>query len=76
MYALFSPVSTVLLGEAGDCSRFTGCLTSGRTVMSGCCCYGIDLSVVSRVLIEVLDLQLAAAHSYLIPHHSLVTDNL
>lgn len=65
----FSPVGTMLLGQAGDWGRFTGRL-------SGCCGYGIDLPVVGGVFIQVLDLQLATSHSYLIPHYSLVTDNL
>ena len=76
MWASFLPVYTVLLGKAGDKGRFTGRLTSGPTVLSGCCGYSIDLSVVGGVFIQVLDLQLATSHSYLIPHYSLVTDNL
>lgn len=74
--ASFSPVCTVLLGQAGDRGSFTGRLTSGPTIHSGCCGYGIDLPVIGGVFIHVLDLQLATSHSYLIPHHSLVTDNL
>lgn len=76
LWASFSPVHTVLLGQAGDWGRFTGRLTSGPTVLSGCCSYGIDLSIVGGVFIQVLDLQLATSHSYLIPHYALVTDNL
>lgn len=76
MCASFSPVYTVLLGEAGDRGRFTGRLTCGPTVVSGCCGYGVDLSVVGGVFIQILDLQMATSHSYLIPHYSLVTDNL
>lgn len=76
MLASFSPVYTVLLGQAGDWGRFTGCLTSGPTILSGCCSYGVYLSIVGGVFIQVLDLQLATSHSYLIPHYALVTDNL
>lgn len=76
MFASFSPVYTVFLGQAGDRSRFTGHLTSGPNILSGCCGYSINLSVVGGVFIQVLDLQLATPHSYLIPHYSLVTDYL
>lgn len=72
----FSPVHAALLGQAGDRGGFTGRLTSGPTVLSGCRGYGIDLSVVGGVFVHVLDLQLAATHRHLIPHYSLVTDNL
>lgn len=72
----FLPVHAALLGQAGDRGRFTGRLTSGPTVLSGCRGYGIDLSVVGGVFVHVLDLQLATSHRYLIPHYSLVTDNL
>jgi len=76
MFVSFSPVYTVLFGRTGDRGRFTGRLTCGPTVLSGCCGYGVDLSVIGGVFVEVLHLQLATSHSYLIPHDSLVTDNL
>lgn len=76
MHVSFSPVYTALLGQARDWGRFTGCLTSGPTVLSCCCGYGIDLPVVGGVFIQALDLQLATSHSYLIPHYCLVTDLL
>lgn len=76
MFVSFSPVYTVLFGQAGDRRRFTGRLTCGPTVLSGCCGYGVDLSVIGGVFVHVLDLQLATSHRYLIPHYSLVTDNL
>lgn len=66
----------MLLGQAGDRGGFTRRLTCGPAVLSGCCCYGVDLPVIGGVFIQVLDLQLATSHSYLIPHNSLVTDDL
>lgn len=76
MCPFFLPVNTVLLGQAGDWGRFTGRLTGGPTIPNGCRGYSIYLSVVGGVFVQVLDLQLAAAHSCLIPHDSLITDNL
>ncbi len=76
MNVYFSPVYTAFLGQAGGWGRFTGRLTSGPTVLSGCCGYYIDLSVFADVFIKILDFQLTTSHSYLIPHYGLVTDNL
>lgn len=71
-----SPVYAVLLGQAGDLDCFSGRLASGPTVLSSCCGYSTDLSVVGGVLIQVFDLQLATSYGHLIPHDCLVTDNL
>lgn len=76
MFLSLSPVYTVLLGQAGDWGRFTGHHACGPTVLSGRCAYGVNLSVVGGVFVHVLHLQLATSHSDLLPHHSLVADNL
>lgn len=71
-----SPFYTVFLGQCGGGSSFDGCLTCSPSILSACSGNGIDLSIVTGVLIQVLDLQLATSNGYLIPHYSLVTDNL
>lgn len=75
-YMSVSPVYTALLGQARDWGRFSGCLCSGPTILSGCRGYSIDLSVVGIVFIEVRDLQLGTSHRHLIPRCCLVTATL
>lgn len=71
-----SPINTVFLGQAGNQGRFTGRLTGGPTVVCGGCGYSVDLAVVGRVFVQVLDLQLSTSHRYLIPQNRFVTDHL
>lgn len=71
-----SPVYAALLGQAGHLDCFSGRLASGPTVLSSCCGYSTDLSVVGGVLIQVFDLQLATSYSHLIPYDGLVADDL
>lgn len=72
----FSPVNAALLGQDRDRGGFIGCLTCGPAVLSGCCSYGIDLSVDGEVFVEVLDFHLPPSCGHLISHDCLVTGNL